>query len=70
MSNVLVNEAKTALSEAKLEPKCPICGSKVLYGTWTKEFRLDLDREEAEETSESCIGITSLICVCGWMVSL
>ena len=67
MGDVLVDEAKAALSEADLEPKCPQCGSKVLIGSWDREFRLDLEAETSEETLSSGVCIASLSCPkCGW----
>ena len=69
MGNILVDEAKAALAEADLEPECPKCGSRVLIGTWVREFRLDFDTEESVETLGSGVSIASLICPCGWMQS-
>ena len=66
MGNALVDEVKAELAEQELEPKCPDCGSRVLFGDWVRSYRLNLDTEESEETIGSDGMVNSIYCGCGW----
>lgn len=71
MGDILVDETKYALAENNLEPKCPDCGSRILFVTMARYFRIDLDEECSEETFDSIGNISHIVCnKCGWTLSV
>ena len=64
----LVDEVKRELWDIKHSPECPACGSKILYGTWTRVFRLDLKANTSEIVTESGV-LLDVYCECGWDIN-
>jgi len=69
MGDILVDEVKARLAEEELEPECPRCGSRVLFGEWTRTFRLDLDKKDSKETLDSGVEVSNIFCSCGWSLN-
>lgn len=70
MGDAVVDDVKLALSEQDLEPKCPNCGSRLLYACYTREYRVDLETDVSSETMDSDLNPTKISCSCGWSIDV
>jgi len=66
MGDIIVDEAERILSEADIEPKCPKCGSRKMFISYSREFTVNLDEETSEEAMDSGIDPYNITCYeCG-----
>lgn len=68
--NTLVDEVKAELSEAKLEPKCPECGSRLLIVAHVHSYLVNLDDETSEEIEDSDMLLDIGCASCEWCLSV
>ena len=48
MGDIIVDDTERILSEAGMGPKCPKCGSRKIFISYSTEFVVDLDEETSE----------------------
>ena len=53
MGDARVDDVRRVLSEQELEPKCPECGSKKMFVSYSRDFVTHLEEETSWETDGS-----------------
>jgi len=62
MGDAIVDDVKRVLSEADKKPKCPKCGSRRMFVTYSRLFRVDLDEDSSEDTMGSSLDPQRIAC--------
>lgn len=69
MGNLIVDDVLRVLSEADIEPKCPKCGSRKVFVSYSREFTADLGTDTSEEAVGTSLDPLNITCnECGHLI--
>lgn len=66
MGDAIVDDTNRILSEADMESKCPKCGSRKMLVSYSRDFVVELDKEDSYEALGSGVDPSCITCfACG-----